>query len=329
MSTLKTTTHVDKVLTNISVAYAQESSNFVADKVFPKIPVKQRTGIFFKYKKGDMFRDEMKVRAKGSESAGSDMAIGIEEPYVCQRRALHVDLTEEEILNYDTPLAAKTDNTEWLMEKSLLNREVDWAERYFKKGVWTTELQGVADAGAITDATKQFVKWSNALSNPIEDVTNAMLKQASNTAFRPNKFVCSPKVFYCLKNHETIIDRIKYTQKGIVTPDLIATLFEVDNVYVAWGVVNSSAKGEEDVVDFIMGDHALLCYVPASPGLKKPSAGYIFTWTGLMGAGAYGNRIYELPMDITGLGNIRLEIEMAYQTRRVCQDLATFFIDCV
>ena len=31
--------HIDRPLTNISVAYMQDAKNFIADKVFPTIPV--------------------------------------------------------------------------------------------------------------------------------------------------------------------------------------------------------------------------------------------------------------------------------------------------
>ena len=150
---------------------------------------------------------------------------------------------------------------------------------------------------------------------------------ASKTGFRPNTLVLSPRVFYALKNHEDILDRIKYTQKGIVTNDLLATLFEVDNVYTAWGVVNTASQGEEDDINFIMGDHALLCYVNPRPAIKQPSAGYIFTWTGLMGASAYGSRIVRLPMDILGLGTERIEGEIAFDPKVIAQDLGVFFKD--
>ena len=152
---------------------------------------------------------------------------------------------------------------------------------------------------------------------------------ASETGYRPNTLVLSPFAFNALKNHEDILDRIKYTQKGIVTTDLLATLFEVQHVYVAWSVVNSAAKGATDSVSFIMGKHALLCYANPSPALRKPSAGYIFAWTGLEGAGAYGNRIVRLPMDVLGLGTERIEGEIAFDAKKICGDLGVFFKDIV
>jgi len=78
-----------------------------------------------------------------------------------------------------------------------------------------------------------------------------------------------------------------------------------------------------------MGKHALLCYSNPRPALKKPSAGYIFAWTGLEGSGAYGNRIVRLPMDMLGLGTERIEGEIAFDAKKICGDLGTFFKDIV
>ena len=184
-------------------------------------------------------------------------------------------------------------------------------------------------SGAEAAGENQAIKWDLATSNPIKDITDAAVQMAAETGYKPNTLVLSPYAFNALKNHEDILDRIKYTQKGIVTADLLATLFEVEHVYVAWSVVNSAAKGADANIGFIMGKHALLCYSNPTPGLRKPSAGYIFAWTGLEGSGAYGNRIVRLPMDMLGLGTERIEGEMAFDAKQICADLGTFFKDIV
>ena len=206
----------------------------------------------------------------------------------------------------------------------LIRREMEWASKFFKAGIWGTEISGASSA-----SEGKVVYWNLPTSDPIKDITEASVKMASETGYKPNTLVLSPFVFNALKNHEDILDRIKYTQKGIVTADLLATLFEVDNVYVAWGVVNTAAKGATENIGFIMGKHALLCYSAPRPALKKPSAGYIFAWSGLEGSGAYGNRIVRLPMDMLGLGTERIEGEIAFDAKQICADLGTFFKDIV
>ena len=317
--------HIDRAMTNISVAYLQDASAFIADKVFPIVPVRRQSDVFYVYNKGDFMRDEAQVRGAGTESAGGDYGVAASDPYHCRKHAFPYDVTKEERANYDEPLNADTDATEFVSQKMLIRREMEWASKFFKTGVWGTEITGTDS----NPSSGQAIKWNLATSNPILDITNAAVQMASETGYRPNTLVLSPFAFNALKNHEDILDRIKYTQKGIVTTDLLATLFEVQHVYVAWSVVNSAAKGATDSVSFIMGKHALLCYANPSPALRKPSAGYIFAWTGLEGAGAYGNRIVRLPMDVLGLGTERIEGEIAFDAKKICGDLGVFFKDIV
>lgn len=317
--------HIDRALTNMSVAYMQDESAFVADKVFPKIPVKKQSDVYFVYNKGDFYRDEAQVRGGASESVGGEYGVEAADPYHCKVFSFHKDVTEQDRANYDEPLNADQDANDFVTQKMLIKRETQWASKYFIPGVWGTQIEG-ADSNPTAGQT---LKFSVTGSDPIGVITNQAILVAAKTGFKPNTLVLSPYVFYALKNHDDVLDRIKYTQKGIVTEDLLATLFEVDNVYVAWGVVNSANQGATDSIDFIMGKHALLCYVNPRPAIKKPSAGYVFTWTGLEGAGAYGNRIVRLPMDQLGLGTERIEGEIAFDAKVIAADLGVFFKDIV
>lgn len=316
--------HIDRALTNTSVAYMQDASAFIADKVFPIVKVKRQSDVFYVYSKADFMRDEAQVRGAGTESAGGDYGVEASDPYYCRKHAFHKDVTPEERANYDEPLNADQDASDFVTQKMLIRREMEWASKFFKSGIWGTEIEGAASA-----SSGKVIYWNSATSDPIGDVTSASVQMASETGYRPNVLVLSPFVFNALKNHEDILDRIKYTQKGIVTTDLLATLFEVDKVLVAWGVVNTAEKGAKENIGFIMGKHALLCYAAPSAALKKPSAGYIFAWTGLEGSGAYGNRIVRLPMDMLGLGTERIEGEIAFDAKQVCKDLGVFFKDIV
>lgn len=322
----KAQAHIDRALTNISVAYIQDDSNFIADKVFPKVPVTKQSDVYFIYNKGDFFRDEARVRAGGTESAGGDYGIEASDPYYCRVHAFHKDITEQERANYDEPLDADKDATAFVTQKMLIRREVDWASKFFAPGKWTTEIVG-KPSGAT--GPNEAVQFDQPASDPIRVITNQVVTMAARTGYKPNKLVLSPAVYNALINHEDILNRIKYTQKGIVTSDLLATLFQVDEVHVAWAVVNSAAQGNADNIDFIMGKHALLVYAPKSPSLRTPSAGYIFTWKGYDGSGDYGNRIVRLPMDILGLGTERIEGEIAFDAKQIAQDLGVFFKDIV
>ena len=314
--------HIDRALTNISVAYMQGEDAFIADKVFPIINVTKQSDVYFVYSKADMFRDEVQERGRGAESAGGDWNVTLADPYHCRKYAFHYDITQEERVNYDKPLDVDRDTTEWLAQKMLLKREMDFSKKFFGKGIWGKDIDL---------STK---KWTDPTSDPVEVVNNIMLDMAENTGKKPNFAIMSPDVFYALKRHDAIMDRIKYTQKGIITLDLIASLFEVEKIYVPWGIVNAgpNTPGYDDIktdMKFIYKSSMLLGYRAKRPSLKQPTAGYIFAWTGLEGASAYGSRMVRIKMDQLGLGTERLEMEMAYDQKQICKDMGYFLHDIV
>jgi hypothetical protein len=318
--------HIDRALTNISVAYMQADNAFIADKVFPIVRVTKQSDVYFSYSKADFFRNEVKERGRGVESAGGTWNLKEEPPYHCRKYAYHYDITQEERVNYDSPINVERDTTEWLAQKMLLRREIDFAEKFYKTGVWGRDV--TADGVHIR-------KWDDPQSDPVAMVNNEMLRMAENTGKKPNFIIMAPDVFYALKNHDAIIDRIKYTQKGVVTLDLIAGLFEVDKIYIPWGIYNNGPKmPSEDTetgtdMKFIYKGSMLLGYRASRPSLKEATAGYIFAWTGLEGASAYGSRLVRIKMDMLGLGTERLEMEMAYDQKIICRDMGVFFTDLV
>lgn len=321
----KSQVHIDRALTNMSVAYLQAESAFIADRAFPKVPVRKQSDVYFVYDKGDFFRDEARVRAGSSESVGGEWGVEAANPYYCKVYGFHKDVTEQERANYDKPLDADTDSTDFVSQKMLIRKEVEWATKHFTTGIWTTEIDGVDATPGATEA----IKFDNVASEPISVIKSWIIYMASLTGYKPNTIVMSPYVFKALSEHADVLDRIKYTQRAIVTEDLLAALFGVERVLVPWGVVNTAIQGATDDIGFIMGKHLLLCYVNPRPAIKKPSAGYTFTWTGLLGAGAFGNRIYRIPMDVNGLGTERIEGEIAFDTKVIAQDLGVFFKDIV
>ncbi len=317
--------HIDRALTNVSVAYMQEESNFIADKVFPIVPVQKQSDLYFIYSREDFLRDEAAERAAGTESAGGDYNIDQSEPYFCRVHAFHKDVNEQDRVNADAPLTPDIDATEFISGKLLIRRENLWAQNFFGTGIWGTDITGVA----ASPTAGQTLQWDSASSDPVKVVKAQITAMQEATGYKPNTMVLSPYVRDALLEHPDVLDRIKYTQKGIASIDLLAQLFGVDNIYVASAISNSAAKGETEATSFIMGKHALLCYSQPRPGLKKPSAGYIFAWKGLKGAGAYGNRVVRIPMPWLGMDTERVEGEMAFDMRKVAADLGVFFANIV
>ena len=135
-----------------------------------------------------------------------------------------------------------------------------------------------------------------------------------------------PEVKRALIDHPDIIDRIKYTQKGIVDDALLAALFGVEDVVTLRAVENSGSEGAADSIAYMAGKHALLLYRPPSAGLRTPSAGYTFVWTG-MGAPVGGARIKSYRLERNAAD--RIEGEAFYDHKQVASDLGAFFASVV
>lgn len=315
--------HVDRPLTNISIAYLQSQTNFIASRVFPVVPVDKQSDSYFVYRKNDWFRDEAQRRAPATESAGSGYNIDTD-TYNCEVWAFHKDIDNQTAANSDIPLNPERDAAQFVMQRMLLRQEVQWASDYFKTGVWGKDYTGVSGA----PSTDQFKQWSDyTSSDPVDDIETGKAQILSTTGFLPNTLVLGYEVFRKLKNHPDIVDRVKYTSSENITEAMLARMFEVDNVYVAKAVKATNNEGETAAYSFVHSKAALLCYVNPTPSLLQPSAGYTFMWRGIsqgLGTTVATSRI-EMPL----VKAVRIESEMAWDNKVVATDLGCFFATAV
>jgi len=315
--------HVDAILTNMSVAYIQNQKDYIADQFAPLIPVQKQSDRYFVYTKGDWFRDEAQERAPGTQSAGSGYDLDNTPTYYAPVYALHQDVPDQIADNSDTPLRPYEDAQLFVTQRLLLKRERIWTSTYFGTGIWNGtgagDITGVASGPSFPTS---ILQWDQPASTPIQDIHNMKALMLTQTGFEPNTLVLGYKAFHRVINNPSILDRIKYTQRGIVSADLLASLFELDKVLVGKATVNTAQKGAVDAFQLVHGNHALLAYVAPNPGLRVPSAAYTFAWTGLLGAGAFANRIKRFRME--WLESDRIEGEMAFACKVVAADLGMF-----
>ena len=287
--------HVSAALTDISVAFSNEDNASVYDRMFPVVPVTKQSDKYFTYDKQDWLRSDARRRAPGAEIAIGGWRISTDS-YFAERHGIGHDISDPERANADPAVSnLDGDAVDWISEQIRLKNEIDWVSTYFTTSVWdgassSTDMTGQA---APASTTANFLQWNDVASTPIEDIRGEMTAVAEKTGKRPNKLALGAQVWTVLADHPDILDRIKYTEKGIVTTDLLAALLDLDEVMVSWMTEDESAEQQAESMDFIAGKSALLAYVTPSPGLKKATAGYTFSWTGMPGAppGGIGARI--------------------------------------
>ncbi len=310
--------HVNVPLTNVSVAYKQDREDFISDKVFANCPVKKQSDYYWRHSKSDGRRTDVAERAPSTESKGTGWNVTTDQ-YFAKVYAVHTDIDDQLRGNADSYWQLDRDATELVTEQLLLKRELDWAATFFTTGVWDTDLVGTTD----------FTKFSDAGSDPIGFFTQQRTRFHRLNGRKPNCLVMGANFSDTMYNHPDILDRIKFTQKGIVEDGLLSELFKIPKVYTAMSTVGDGpripdANAQDAATDYSFisdPNSALLCYVEDKPSIQKPSAGYTFTWTGYFGA-PKGIRVKRFRHEL--INSDRIEGEMTYAMKVVCPDMGIF-----
>ncbi|WP_424407204.1 inorganic pyrophosphatase [Pasteurella sp. PK-2025] len=119
-------------------------------------------------------------------------------------------------------------------------------------------------------------KFSNKKSNPLETIEQGIYAISSTIGMKPNVCVISSDVWKALKENEVILERIKYTRTGILTPAIFAELIDIPTVKIGEAVQDKNKNGQ---LEKIWKDCVILAYVSTRANNKKgnvydPSFGY-------------------------------------------------------
>lgn len=269
--------HIDRYLTNVSIDYIQNPANFVAPQVFPIVPVSKQSDKYVVYDRESFWRNNMPKRPLGGAADVADWGFG-EGSYFAEERALAHKLDDRQRANTDVPINQDTRISKLLTERALVEMDSRWVDNFFKAGVWTHDIDGT-ETGSGSD---EVMRFDESGSDPVAQVDELKERMARSTARTPNVMVVGARTHRILRHNAEIMERIKYTQRGVISNELLASLFEVEQYIVARSVYNASAEGVEADYDFIADDNGmLLVHRAPTPALDTPSAGYTFAWTGL------------------------------------------------
>lgn len=320
--------HVSVPLTDLSVAYFEANRDkYAAMRIFPAVAVTKQADKYYTYNRGDLLRTEAKYRGPGAEAAVGNYKVSTDS-YFCDPIAIAKDTADAVRANADPQFDLDGEAAEYVTDQIMRKMDKDWLTDFFATGKWdgassSTDMTGTSSAPS---TSTQVLQWNDVASVPIEDIHGEINAVEAGSGYRPNVLALGPEVKRHLVDHPDIIDRIKYTQRGIVDDALLAALFGVEEVITLRAVENSGSEGAADSHAFMAGKHALLLYRPPSPGLRTPSAGYTFTWTA-MGAPVGGVRVSRYRLDRNA--SDRIEGEAWFDHKQVASDLGAFFASVV
>lgn len=313
--------HMDKALTNISIGYSNEQ--YIADSIFKAVPVNKQSDRYYTYGM-EKFRQHDDHRAPGTEANEISWTLS-DDSYFAEGHALRHAIADEEIQNADESFNLESDGTELVSEGILLNKEVDAASKVLDAANYHDDLQ--LTLGALS-APKKWSDYEN--SDPIMDIKRAKEAIHRKSGLRPNVLIISEPVLNVLELHPRLLNVIKYVQRGIVTKDLMAVAFGVDQILVGSALKSTvqnagqALPGSYEPLNYIWGNSAVLAYVPKAAAKKTPALGYSFMWNKDGNGPVQVRKWYEVGRRATVI-----EAERWYQQKMISNVAGFLFADAV
>jgi hypothetical protein len=312
--------HIDQPLSNLTLAYVQEQTNFVADKVFPVVGVQRQSDKYYIYDRANMNRSgDVKKLAPRTEVNRIGMAVS-NSAYYADVYGIGMDFDEQTIANEDAMLEIRAAGAQTLINRVLIEREEQFASTFFNAGVWTTD---VTPGNLWSDYTN---------STPISDVTNgSRTMQLTSGGFKPNTMVVGKEVRDILINHPDILARLNggstINNPALITDGKLAEIFGVENFFVMEAVKNGAVEGLAESNAFIGGKNALLVHTPRASGLMTPAAGLTFAWNNIPNVNNLGITVESFSDDALKRQQVaeHIQVKMAYDMKVVGADLGYFF----
>lgn len=312
--------HLDQPLTNLTIAYVQDQANFIADKVFPIVGVERQSDKYYTYDRGNMNRTgDVQVLAPRTEVNRIGQSVSTDSFYA-DVYGLGMDFDEQTLANEDAALDIRASGAQTLVNRLMIHREEQFADTFFKAGVWGTD----------NTPTNLWSDYTN--STPIKDVTNARrTMQLKSGGFKPNTMVVGKEVRDVLINHPDILARLNggatVNNTAMITDAKLAEIFEVENFYVMEAVKNTAVEGAAESNSFIGADHALLVHGPRNAGLMTPAAGLTFAWNNIPGANNLGISVESFSDDALKRQQVaeHIQVKMAYDMKVTGADLGYLF----
>jgi hypothetical protein len=262
----------DPVLTQISQDYKNAPGTFLAEQIFPIVNVDKKTGVYFQYGKESLRKPVSTLRTGHAATPVFEYST-LKVPYgPLAEHDLKVGITRDEYLMYDDPLNPETDAVNNLNQAMQIEKEINLSAVMSNTSVITQNT----NLGTVP--TSQWNDYGN--SNPFNDIQLGITQMITNGLTAPNSIFMGYQVWAQLVNHPDLLDRVKWSAKGVMTTDLLASLFStagITNVWVGQAVYNSAAEGLTATNGFAWGKNFWLGYVTTTPGLRTLNGGYTLT----------------------------------------------------
>jgi hypothetical protein len=261
--------HIDNVLTQISLGWP--NNGLVGENLFPTVGVNKQSDKYYVFGR-EAWLVENDLRAPGTQANEVTGLSLSSDTYYAQEHSLQTPVTDEERWNADSPLSPDRDGAELVTSKIWLGREKAM------KDIATTASNYDSGNTVTLSGTQQWNDYVN--SDPIGDMRTGKVAVHAKIFTEPNVAVIPYQVMTKLEDHPDFIERIKYSERGIVTSELVAAVLGLQRIIVPGVGIGTTNLGQPIGVGYLWGKDVVMAYVPPRPGMKVPAFGYEFAWRG-------------------------------------------------
>lgn len=257
---------IDPVLTTLAQGYSDPE--FVGDVLFPAVPVEIAGGQIIEFGK-ESFKLYTTQRAPGTHFKRVQFGY-LGKPYALENHGLEVALPSEHVRDAQKGPGIDLSSRAVSLNLSVNKRSLEVQQA----GLATNPANYAADSKVALAGTS---KWSDPASKPITQIAEYRETIRAKTGRYPNTALFSALAWKAFINNPEVLDRIKFTQTGIVTTELAAVLLQIPKIKIGLGVLSNDSNVNTD----IWGNNCVLAYTSLGKlGAEEPSYGYTYTLTG-------------------------------------------------
>lgn len=251
-------------------AYIEDRNRFIGPAILTPIEVMKKSAWFAKIALETLIKDvDDPKRAPKAAYARINWKYG-DGNYNCEEFGVEDVVDDSEATFNRTFFDDETESAEICANIIMRTMEKRIAALIFNNGTFTPVSVGT--------------EWDDASATPVADINTGKKAVRDATGLIVNTLVISYNTFLGLQENTIIINKLKYSNPGfakssLVTKELLAQVFDLDQILVGDGVKDTVEEGLDSVLADIWDDeYAFLCVTNAENTIKKPCIGRTFTW---------------------------------------------------
>ena len=242
--------HINVALTDFATVAAKQGGEFIGSRIAPELSVAKLTDAYYVYDTAHL-RVSDEAAYKGGAQVNRITWTESEDSYKIKAYALEVGIPTEQIKNADPLVDPERRRTKFLVGRMRLAAEKRVADSFFN-----------ASNFSHTSSLSSQDRWNASTSDPFAQVQDAVATVRSNIGNNARTLVMGDAVWKQLVKHPDVIGRLQPTVRGgVATKEMIASMFDVDEILVGSAIYDAAAEGGTTTVTDIWGKYVAVCYM--------------------------------------------------------------------